>query len=157
MSFERLYNVMVLLIIKNVVTFLVVQWLRICLPVQGTWVWSLVQEDSTYTGNSVHVPQLLKRLHPTAHTLQQQKPPQQQVCTPQLENSPQVQQQRAKSKWKTRCKNCILKKWGRNSMLVQWLGLYAIIATDQCSIPGQGTKIPQIKQLSQKNLTKPED
>ena len=27
-------------------TSLVVQWLRICLP-QGTWVWSLVQEDST--------------------------------------------------------------------------------------------------------------
>ena len=29
-------------------TFLVVQWLRIRLPIQGTWVWSLVQEDSTY-------------------------------------------------------------------------------------------------------------
>ena len=28
-------------------TSLVVQWLRICLPVQGTWVQSLVQEDST--------------------------------------------------------------------------------------------------------------
>ena len=25
-------------------TFLVVQWLRICLPMQGTWVESLVQE-----------------------------------------------------------------------------------------------------------------
>ena len=28
-------------------TSLVVQWLRICLPVQGTWVWSLVWEDPT--------------------------------------------------------------------------------------------------------------
>ena len=28
-------------------TSLVVQWLRICLPKQGTWVRSLVQEDST--------------------------------------------------------------------------------------------------------------
>ena len=28
-------------------TSLVVQWIRICLPVQGTWVWSLVQEDPT--------------------------------------------------------------------------------------------------------------
>ena len=28
-------------------TSLMVQWLRICLPVQGTQVWSLVQEDST--------------------------------------------------------------------------------------------------------------
>ena len=27
---------------------LVVQWLRICLAMQGTWVWSLVQEDPTY-------------------------------------------------------------------------------------------------------------
>ena len=24
-----------------------VQWIKICLPVKGTWVWSLVQEDST--------------------------------------------------------------------------------------------------------------
>ena len=29
---------------------LFVQWLRICLPVQGTWIWSLVQEDPTYSG-----------------------------------------------------------------------------------------------------------
>ena len=28
-------------------TSLTVQWLRICLPIQGTWVWSLVLEDST--------------------------------------------------------------------------------------------------------------
>ena len=28
-------------------TFLVAQWIRICLPVQGMWVGSLVQEDST--------------------------------------------------------------------------------------------------------------
>ena len=27
--------------------FLVVQWLRIRLPLQGIWVWNLVQEDST--------------------------------------------------------------------------------------------------------------
>ena len=29
-------------------TSLVAQWLRICLPMQGTWVQSLVQEDPTY-------------------------------------------------------------------------------------------------------------
>ena len=28
------------------------QWLRICLQIQGTWVPSLVQEDSTYRGAS---------------------------------------------------------------------------------------------------------
>ena len=31
-------------------TSLVVQWLRIHLSTQGTWVWSLVQEDSTTYG-----------------------------------------------------------------------------------------------------------
>ena len=31
-------------------TSLVVQWLRICLPMQATLVWSLVQEDSTCLG-----------------------------------------------------------------------------------------------------------
>ena len=32
--------------VKNLMTgtFLVAQWLRICLPMQGTWVESLVQE-----------------------------------------------------------------------------------------------------------------
>ena len=28
-------------------TFLLIQWLRICLPMQGTWVGSLIEEDST--------------------------------------------------------------------------------------------------------------
>ena len=32
--------------LKNSRSSLVVQWIRICLPVQGAWVWSLVQEDS---------------------------------------------------------------------------------------------------------------
>ena len=31
-------------------TSLVTQWRRICLPMQETWVWSLVQEDSTCRG-----------------------------------------------------------------------------------------------------------
>ena len=35
---------------NNPGTFLVVQWLRILLPVQGTWVPSLVWEDSTCQG-----------------------------------------------------------------------------------------------------------
>ena len=67
-------------------TSLVVQWLRIRLPRQGTWVWALVQEDPTCRGATkpvrhnywacalepashnywAHVPQLLKpaRLEP---------------------------------------------------------------------------------------------
>ena len=31
---------------------LVVQWIGICLPIQGTWVRSLVQEDSTCCGSN---------------------------------------------------------------------------------------------------------
>ena len=31
-------------------TSLVVHWLGICLPMQGTWVWSLIWEDSTCWG-----------------------------------------------------------------------------------------------------------
>ena len=33
-------------------TSLLVQWLRICLPMQGTQVQPLVQEDSTYHGGN---------------------------------------------------------------------------------------------------------
>ena len=29
---------------------LVVQWLKVCLPTQGTWVQALVREDPTYHG-----------------------------------------------------------------------------------------------------------
>ena len=35
---------------QNTRTSLVVQWLRICLPMQRTWVQSLVQEDSMHCG-----------------------------------------------------------------------------------------------------------
>ena len=70
-------------------TSLVAQWLRICLPMQGTWVRALVQEDPTCRGATkpvrhnywacalkpachnywAHVPQLLKpvSLEPVLH------------------------------------------------------------------------------------------
>ena len=44
-----------------------------------------------------------------------------------------------------------LKRLG-NFLAVQWLGLLALTAEDPDSIPGQGTKIPQPKQHSQKNI-----
>ena len=34
-------------------TSLVAQWLRICLPVQGTWVRALVREDPTCHGAEI--------------------------------------------------------------------------------------------------------
>ena len=56
-------------------TSLVVQWLRICLPIQGTQVQSLVGEDPHATE------QLSPRAATTeAHALE--------ACTPQLESSP---------------------------------------------------------------------
>ena len=54
-------------------TFLVVQWIKICLPMQGTWVQSLVQEDSTCPCHRAmkpqltQQPQLLKPEHSRAH------------------------------------------------------------------------------------------
>ena len=89
---------------------LVVQWLRIRLPMQGTWVWSLVPGDPTCHGATKPMchnywacalepashnywacePQLLSphdtttEAHtPRARTLQQEKPPQWEACSPQ--------------------------------------------------------------------------
>ena len=58
------------------------QWLRIRLPMQGTQVQALVQEDPTYCGASkpvshnywAHVPHLLKPVCSTARAPQQEKP-----------------------------------------------------------------------------------
>ena len=53
-------------------------WLRIYLPMQGTQIRFLVQEDSTELPrvSLVRVPQLLKPAHPRACALQQEKPSQ---------------------------------------------------------------------------------
>ena len=69
-------------------TSLVAQWLRICLPMQGTRVRALVWEDPTRRGatkprllslrSRAHEPQLLSPCATTteARALQQEKPPQ---------------------------------------------------------------------------------
>ena len=72
------------------------QWIRICLPVQGTWVPSLVQEDFTccratklMTHNYLaHVLRLLKPVSPRARALQQEKSLQWEAHTLQLQSSP---------------------------------------------------------------------
>ena len=88
---------------------LVVQRLRIHLPMQGTWVWSPVQEEPTGPGVMKpmchtywacaleplspsywdHKPQPRKPVHPRARAPQQEKPPQWEARAPQLESSPQ--------------------------------------------------------------------
>ena len=77
-----------------------VQWLRLCLVMQGTPVWSLVQENRTCHGATKPLCHnyWACALEPSSHnywiripkacTLQQEKPLHQEACTPQLESSP---------------------------------------------------------------------
>ena len=81
-------------------TSLVVQWLRVRLPTQGTQVWCLVQEDPTCHGASKSVRHnywacsLEPASHnywahsPRAHALQQEKPPQREACALQWRVAP---------------------------------------------------------------------
>ena len=62
------------LVQRRILMSMVVQWLRIHLPMQRTWVQSLVWEDPTCWGNQARTPQVLKPLHPRAHALCQEKP-----------------------------------------------------------------------------------
>ena len=75
---------------------LAVQWLRIRLPVQGTWVWALVREDPTCHGATKTVrhnywacvprarePQLLKPTHLDPMLSNKEKPPQWEARAPQ--------------------------------------------------------------------------
>ena len=69
-------------------TSLVAQWIWVCLPTQGTWVQSLVEEDSTYCGETKPMCHNYQAhaLEPASHNcwahvprtcaLQQEKPPQ---------------------------------------------------------------------------------
>ena len=66
---------------------LVVQWLRICLPVQGIWVPSLVREDLTCRGATKPESRNYWSLVPKAHALQQEKPPQCEAKALQLETA----------------------------------------------------------------------
>ena len=56
-------------------TSLVVQWLRTYLPVQGTQVQSLVQEDCTHTTGQLSLCAMTTEpVYPRAHALQQERP-----------------------------------------------------------------------------------
>ena len=74
---------------KTAVASQVIQWLRICLPMEGTWIWSLVQEDLTCHQATRRVcPQLLKPAHSRAHAPQQETRPQWEAYTSWLESIP---------------------------------------------------------------------
>ena len=62
-------------------TSLIVQWLRICRPMQGTQVQSLVREDATCRGPSK--PKAIEPLRSGVCAPQQEKPPQREALIPQ--------------------------------------------------------------------------
>ena len=74
---------------------LVVQWLEMCLAMQGTWVQFLLWEDPTCCRTAkptsqnywAHVPHPLKPAHPRASALKQEKPLRWEACRLQLEES----------------------------------------------------------------------
>ena len=66
-------------------TSLGIQGLRACLPMQGTWIQSLIQEEPTCHGATKPM-----RHNYWARDPQQEKPRQWEVCTQQLESSPQL-------------------------------------------------------------------
>ena len=67
---------------------MVVQWLRIRLPMQGTQVQALVWEDATYHGATKPVRHNYWAHVPRACALQQEKPPQWEACALQRRVAP---------------------------------------------------------------------
>ena len=112
----------------NYRTSLVVLWLRIHLPMQGTQVWSLVWEDPTCLraikpmGHNCWAQgsQLLKPTRPRACAPQQDVPPKWEAHVLQLESSPlwpqlekswEQQQRISTAKYKKKWLNEFLKEW----------------------------------------------
>ena len=73
-------------------TSLVVWWLRIHLPVQGTWVWSLVWEDSTCLRANTLTCHIYWSPRTLESVLCRKMPPQREACPPQLESSSHLPQ-----------------------------------------------------------------
>ena len=68
--------------------FLTVQWLRFCLLMKGTRVWSLAQEDPTCLGAAKPIGHNYWSGTPRAHVRQREKPPQWEAWALQLESRP---------------------------------------------------------------------
>ena len=108
-------------------TSLLAQWLRICLPMQGTWVQSLVQEDPTccratkpvlhnYWGCALEPASHNYRARmPRAHALQQEKPESTCTTTKSSPRSPQLEKARALQQRPNAAKNKINKFKKRNN------------------------------------------
>ena len=79
---------------------LMVQRLRICLPVQLTQIWSLVLDDLTCLGATKPCATATTTYEPRAHALQQEKPPQWEpkTRTMKTQGSPKINTIRKKEK-----------------------------------------------------------
>ena len=88
-------------------TSLVVQWLRIRLPKQGTRVRALVQEDPTCRGATKPVHHNYWAGRPRAHALPQEKSLKWEACTTTKSSphSPQLEKARAQQRRTNRVKN----------------------------------------------------
>jgi len=84
---------------KKLGTSLVVQWLRICLPNQGPWVWPLVWELRSHMpwSNWFYAPQLLSQ-HSRAHKPQLLKPVCLELCSTREATSVRSQQPATREK-----------------------------------------------------------
>ena len=99
--------------------------MRIHLPVQGTWVWSLVEEPSTCC--QATKPQLRKPVHSRAHVLPHEKPPHEKsthcnrrVERPQLEKALSQQQRPSVAKKKTTL------QYSRNKVMRVWVRVMSV-------------------------------
>ena len=127
----------------------VVHWLRIPLPMQGTWVWSLLCEDSTCQGATkpmyhnywAHTLQQLKPACPRAPALQQEKPPKWELLILQLESShhsPQLEKS-ASTERKTQSSQKWRKKYYRALLIIQLVKIlwHCCILCSMCVFFGQ--------------------
>ena len=64
--------------------FLMEQWIRICLPIQGAWFQSLIQEESTCHRATKPCATTTEAHMPKACAPQQEKPLQKEACALQL-------------------------------------------------------------------------
>ena len=113
--------------------FLVVQWLRFCLLMKGTRVWSLAQEDPTCLGAAKPIGHNYGSGTPKAHAQQWEKPPQWEAWALQLESSPHSPQLEKAHRQQWRPSTAKKKKKKRH-----WLRSHAVGVWNQIP-PSAGT------------------
>ena len=112
-------------------TSLVVQWIGLCQPVQGTWVPSLVQEDSTHHETAKPMRHNYRSLHAWSLCPPQEKPLQREALTPQQKVAP------ARCNWRKPMQS----DGDPAQPVIEALSFHC---NRWGPIPGQGTKTPHV-------------